>query len=261
MEIGPGTRVLVTGASRGIGAAIARAFAEHGATLGLVARRPEPLRELAATLPGDGHAALSADVADPNSIAAALAEFGDCDVLVANAGLAHYRRFAEQPLEEVLQMTEVNWLGCVNTVHAALPGMLARGSGHIVITSSGAGYRAFPWAAAYGATKGAQRLFGEALWHELDGTGVGVTIVYPGEVQSELHSHELDRMPPWRKSDEEAPAGPLAEQVVDAVAAGRRTVDYPRIVKLLRMIHGISPGAADRFLRLLRGRSAAPRRR
>jgi uncharacterized protein len=99
VEIGPGTRVLVTGASRGIGEAIARAFAERGATLGLVARNREPLERLADQLPGGGHAALAGDVSDADSVAGAISEFGDVDVLVANAGITHYRPFAELPLE------------------------------------------------------------------------------------------------------------------------------------------------------------------
>jgi short-subunit dehydrogenase len=261
MEVGPQTRVIVTGASRGIGRAIAQAFAAEGCTVGLVARTEESLTELASSLPGEGHIALAADVADPASIAAAVERFGQVDVLVANAGLAHYRRFTEQPIEEIEQMTAVNWMGCVYTVRAALPGMLERGRGHVVITSSGAGYRAFPWAAVYGSTKGAQRLFGEALWHELDGTGVGVTVVYPGEVKSDLHAHEIERMPPWRKNDEEAPAEPLARDIVAAVRSDKRAVNYPGIVRILRIAHGISPSFSDLFLRLLRGASAAPRKR
>ncbi|MEA2347086.1 MAG: hypothetical protein QOG62_873 [Thermoleophilaceae bacterium] len=260
MEIGPGTRVIVTGASRGIGRAMAQEFAATGCTVGLVARSEKQLTEIAAVLPGDGHMALPADVADAASIAAAVDRFGQCDVMVANAGLAHYRRFIDQPIEEIQEMTDVNWMGCVHSVKAALPGMIERGRGHIVITSSGAGYRAFPWAAVYGSTKGAQRLFGEALWHELDGTGVGVTVVYPGEVESDLHAHEIDRMPPWRKNDQEAPAPPLARRVVEAVRQDKRAVDYPIIVKVLRIAHGLSPKVSDLFLRTLRGTSAAPRK-
>src|SRR5680860_1467788 len=111
MQIGPGTRVLVTGASRGIGEAIARAFAARGCTLGLVARRSGPLEELAAALPGDGHVALAADVADADQVARAIGEFGELDVLVSNAGLTHYMPFAELPLDKAREMTEVNWLG------------------------------------------------------------------------------------------------------------------------------------------------------
>src|SRR5215207_3931799 len=147
VEIGPGTHVLVTGASRGIGAAIARAFAARGCTLGLVARRLGPLEDLAVELPGSGHSAIAGDVADSDSIAGAVEQFGDVDVLVANAGITHYRPFAQLPLDEARQMNDVNWLGTIHTVWATLPRMLERGRGHIVVVSSGGGVRGFPSAA------------------------------------------------------------------------------------------------------------------
>jgi short-subunit dehydrogenase len=111
----------------------------------------------------------------------------------------------------------------------------------------------------YGATKAAQRAFSDGLRHELAGTGVSVTTVFPGEIKSQLHAHERDTMPAWYKADEAAPAEELAERVVDAVAEDKRFVHYPREVLLLRIVHGISPRAADLVLRALRGRSVAPR--
>lgn len=247
--------MLVTGASKGIGAALARAFAERGATVGLVARTESD----AADLPGEGHMSLVADVSDPSSLAAAVERFGRVDVVVANAGVAHYQDFSELSPERAAQMTDVNWTGTLLTVRSVLPGMLERHSGHVVIVSSGAGFRAFPQASVYGATKAAQRAFSEALRHELAGTGVSVTTVYPGEIKSQLHAHERDTMPAWYKAEEAAPAEALATRVVDAVAGDKRAVIYPPPVRLLRIIHGISPRAADLFLRALRGRSAAPR--
>jgi short-subunit dehydrogenase len=258
VQIGPGTRVLVTGASRGIGEAIARAFAARGATLGLVARRREPLERLATQLPGE-HAALEADVADADSIAGAISEFGQVDVLVANAGITHYRPFAELPLEEARQMNDVNWLGTIHTVRAALPGMIERGRGHVVIVSSGGGVRGFPHAAVYNGTKAAQRGFAEALRHELHGTGVSVTTVYPGEIATSLHDHEMDRMPDWYRRDRRAPAGPLGEQVVEAVEKDQRELFYPPLVRMLRVVNGISPRLGDLVLRRILGRSVAPR--
>lgn len=259
MQIGPGTRVLVTGASRGIGEAITRAFAARGCTLGLVARRRGPLEELAGDLPGSGHAAIEGDVANPDSIARAVEQFGDVDVLVANAGITHYRPFAEQPLEEARQMNDVNWLGTLHTVKAALPGMIERGRGHIVVVSSGGGVRGFPNAAVYNGTKAAQRGFAEALRHELHGSGVSVTTVYPGEIATSLHDHELERMPDWYRMDRRAPAGPLGEQVVEAVQNDRRELFYPPVVRLLRVVNGISPRLGDLMLRRILGRSVAPR--
>ena len=259
VEIGPGTRVLVTGASRGIGEAIARAFAKHGATLGLVARNREPLERLAEELPGSGHAALAGNVADAESIAGAISEFGDVDVLVANAGITHYRPFADLPLEEARQMNDVNWLGTIHTVRAALPRMIERGRGQIVIVSSGGGVRGFPHAAVYNGTKAAQRGFAEALRHELHGTGVSVTTVYPGEIETSLHDHEMDRMPDWYRLDRRAPAGPLGERVVEAVEEDRRELFYPPLVRMLRVVNGISPRLGDLMLRRILGRSVAPR--
>ncbi len=260
MELRAGIRVLVTGASRGIGEAIARAFAARGCTLGLVARAVEPLELLAASLPGHGHVALPGDVSEAPSIARAVREFGRVDVLVVNAGITHYMPFAELPLEKAEQMVRVNWLGTLYTVKAALPAMLELRRGHIVVVSSGGGVRGFPSAAVYNGTKAAQRAFAEALRHELHGTGVSVTTVYPGEVETSLHDHELDRMPDWYHLDRRSPAGPLGEKVVEAVEQDRREVFYPPIVRLLRVVNGVAPRAADVILRRMLGESAAPRR-
>jgi short-subunit dehydrogenase len=261
VQIGPGTRVLVTGASRGIGEAIARAFAARGCTLGLVARSTSELEQLALSLPGAGHVTLPADVGDASALAAAVERFGDLDVLVANAGMTHYMPFSELSLEQAEQMTRVNWLGTVYAAKAALGRMLVRRRGHIVVISSGAGLRSFPGAAVYGATKAAQRGFAEALRHELHGSGVSLTLVYPGEVESALHDHELERMPAWYRLDRRSPAGPLAEAVVEAVERDRRELFYPPNVRLLRVAHGIAPGLADLLLRRILGPAAAPRRR
>ena len=242
MQLGPGTRVIVTGASRGIGAAIATAFEARGCVVGRVSRSGEP----------------AADVADRESIARAIDSFGQVDVLVANAGIAHYLPFAEMPPELIERLTQVNWLGTAYSVRAALPGMLERRRGHVVIVSSGAGIRSFPSAAVYGATKAAQRGFGEALRHELKGTGVGLTMVYPGQIQSSLHDHEKERMPAWYKLDRAVPAEPLAQAVVEGVEKDRREVFHPPNVRLLRIAHGLRPALADAVLRRMMDRSAAP---
>lgn len=260
MQLGPGTRVLVTGASRGIGAAVARAFAAKGCTLGLVARGRQPLEALAAELPGSGHMAIEADVSDAAGIRDAVDRFGAVDVLVANAGLTHYMPFSELPLERAEQMNDVNWLGTLYTVKAALPGMLERRRGHVVIVSSGGGVRGFPEAAVYNGTKAAQRGFAEALRHELEGSGVSVTTVYPGEIETSLHDHEWDRMPAWYQRGRRSPAGPLAARLVKAVEEDRRELFHPPVVRLLRVANGISPRLGDVMLRRILGPAAAPRR-
>ena len=242
MEVGRDTRVLVTGGSRGIGAAIADAFEARGCTVGRVSRSGEP----------------AGDVSDRESIGRAIDGFGQVDVLVANAGIAHYLPFTEMPPELIERLTSVNWLGTAYTVQAALPGMLERGRGHIAIVSSGAGIRSFPGAAGYGATKAAQRGFGEALRHELKGTGVGVTMVYPGQIRSSLHEHEKERMPDWYKLDRSVPPEPLAQAVLEGIEKGKREVFYPPNVRLLRIVHGMWPALADRMLRRIMHPSVAP---
>ena len=260
MQVGQGTRVLVTGASRGIGRAAAEAFGYRGATLGLVARSEDELRALVGELPAADHKILIADVGERGQMQRAIEAFGDIDVLVANAGVARYLDFKDLPLDEAERMTGINWLGTLYTVQPALPRMIERGSGHIVVVSSGAGVRAFPKASVYGGTKAAQLAWARALQHELDGTGVDVTIVLPGEVETHLHDHQRDDLPEWRQDKYALPARPLGEKIVKAVERDQREVYYPGSIKTLRMLQGLSPKTADRILRLMRGKAAAPRR-
>src|SRR3954466_2301611 len=139
VQIAAGPRVLVTGASRGLGRSLAEAFAWRGATLGLVARSEAELRSLVDELPAPAHEILIAGGSDRRQMTAAVEAFGDIDVVVANAGVARYLNFAELPLDEVERMTNVNWLGTVYTVQPALQRMIERRSGSVVIVSSGAG--------------------------------------------------------------------------------------------------------------------------
>ena len=264
MRIDAGTRALVTGASRGIGAALARALAARGATVGLAARSESELAGLARDLPGEHHV-FETDVGDGASVQAAVDAMrdraGGLDLVIANAGVADYGPFEAVGVDAIERMTRVNWLGTVHTVGAALPHLLDRAEGHIVIVSSAAAGRAFPWAAGYGATKAAQRMFGEALWHELSGTGVGLTVVHPGEIRTDLHAHEHRGMPDWyRGGAAAASADDLAAATLKAVESGRRSLWYPPITRLLPLAHGISPRVADVMLRVLRGSTAAPRR-
>ena len=248
----------MTGASRGIGRELARALAARGAAVGVLARTAE-VGDL-----GPRAVALPADVGDRAQVEDAVARFideaGGLDLVIANAGIAHYGPFLAQDVEKIEAMTRVNWLGTVYTVKAALGHLVDRASGHIVIVSSGAGLRAFPSAAGYGGTKAAQRGFAEALRHELSGSGVSVTTVFPGEVGSHLHDHEKDSMPDWyRGGARAADAAKLAAAVLRAVEDDRRAVAYPGFVRLLG-INGVAPRLADAIIRRLRGGTAAPRR-
>ena len=263
MRITHSTRALLTGASKGIGRALAIRLAARGVRLGLLARDGAALRRLAAELGGE-HLALPADVTDRAAVSAAVEDFaaatGGIDLLVANAGIAHYGPFADAEIELAEQMVAVNLIGSLYTVKAGLEVMLASGRpGHIVVTSSGAGLRAFPSGAVYGATKAANRGFAEALRHELSGTGISVTTIFAGEVETELHSHQLDRLPDWRDSEEAIDPDQLAAAVIEAVEADAREIYAPPAVRLLGL-NGLAPGLLDRLLRRVRGPAAAPRR-
>lgn len=265
MELRPGTRALITGASRGIGAALARELARRGAVLGLAARSVDELEALIAELPGTGHVALECDVARRDSVEAAIGRFtahaGGLDLLVANAGITHYEPFVEAPIEAAERMTQVNWMGTVYTVHAGLTPMLEQRRGHVVVVSSGAALRSFPSAGVYGATKAAQRAFAEALRHELHDTGVSLTTIYPGEIATSLHDHEKERMPSWYKGGPDAAsADDLAKAICAAVEKDARGLVFPPIVKLLGILNNTVPALSDAFLRRLRGPAAAPRR-
>jgi short-subunit dehydrogenase len=264
MQIEPGTRALITGPSRGIGRALAHALAERGAVLGLASRSEEELAALAAELPGEHHV-LPCDVGDRAQVQATVSDFveraGGLELVVANAGVAHYGPFHALDIEKAEQMTRVNWLGTLYTVDAALPHLLGRAHGHIVVVSSGAGWRTFPGAAVYGATKAAQRGFAEGLRHELSGSGVSLTTVFPGEIASNLHDHDKGLMPDWYKGGPDAaPAEDLATAIIKGIEEDRRHVFFPPLVRLLAGVHGLSPRLSDAILRRLRGGTAAPRR-
>jgi short-subunit dehydrogenase len=260
VEIGSDTRAVITGASRGIGLALARALAGRGARLGLIARGAEELRAVCDELAGA--TPLPADVADREAVERAIASFaadaGGIEVAIANAGIARYAPFADQDPEDAERMVRTNVLGTINTVRAAMRQMLDRGRGHLVVVSSGAGLRAFPWGAIYGATKAADKAFAEALRHELSGTGVSVTTVFPGEVESSIHA-EAEQLPDWRKSDEEIPAERVAAETIAAIESDRRELHIPRQVRMLAL-NDLAPGLVDRLLALVRGGAAAPRR-
>jgi NADP-dependent 3-hydroxy acid dehydrogenase YdfG len=178
---------LITGASSGIGAATARRAAEAGMRLVLAARSVDRLEALARELGGDERAlAVGCDVSDWGQqeamVAQALERFGRLDVVFANAGFGAARGFLNDEPEHWREMVLTNVLGAAYTVRATLPA-LKESTGHILLTGSVAGRRAIP-GSLYSSTKWAISGMGESLRQDVDGTGIRVTIVEPGMVDT-----------------------------------------------------------------------------
>jgi 3-hydroxy acid dehydrogenase / malonic semialdehyde reductase len=188
-----GRTVLITGASAGIGAACARAFAAEGARLLLVARRAERLQELADKLRGSGTdvLALEMDVRDSAAVAAAVtrlpAEWSAIDVLVNNAGLGRgMDKLWQGAPADWDEMVDTNVKGLLYVTRAVLPGMVERGHGHVVNLGSVAGHEVYPGGAVYCATKHAVGAITRGLRMDVLGTGVRVSTVDPGMVETEF---------------------------------------------------------------------------
>jgi short-subunit dehydrogenase len=178
-----GRSALLTGATGGLGRAIAAALAGRGATLALSGRKAEALEALAAELPGEGHRVLPADLAEPGAAEQLAAEAGPVDVLVANAGLPGTGLLTDFTPEQVTRALRVNLEAPMLMARALYPPMLDRGSGHLVFVSSLSGKVANPRSSIYNATKFGLRGFALGLRIDLGRQGVGVSLVSPGFVR------------------------------------------------------------------------------
>lgn len=175
-----GATVLVTGATGGIGHAIARRLTAEGATLVLTGRRADVLAPLAAEL---GARSIVADLGEPADVERLLAEAGRIDVLVANAALPGTGDLATMSVERIDQNLDVNLRTPIMMARALIPQLVERGSGHLVFIGSVSGIVASPGSTLYNATKFGLRGFTAALRQDLHPTGVGVSIVEPGFVR------------------------------------------------------------------------------
>jgi len=201
---------LVTGGSSGIGLAIARLLAQQGAHVWLVARRKEilesALKEVAAARlnPAQHCGIFPADISDPAQAAAAVehvsAQAGVPDLLVNAAGITHPGYVQDLSLEIFRSMMDVNYFGTVYITKAALPGMLKRGSGHIINISSMAGLIGSFGYSAYGASKYAVRGFSDVLRSELKPLGLRVSIVFPSDTDTPQLAYEAPFKPPETKA-------------------------------------------------------------
>lgn len=221
-----GRSALVTGASSGIGAAVAVSLAAAGARVGLVARRADRLgRVLARCREHVPDSRMwTADLADLDA-AEALAEraanaLGGVDVLVNNAGAPKRRRVQDLAPAEAGEVMRLNYLSPVRLTLALLPGMIARGGGHLVAVGSVAARLGPPHEAAYAASKAALTAFWESMAVDLDGTGVRVHVVQPAIIDTELFSRPGNE-PPIGDLADALPPEEVAAAVLEMIGTGR----------------------------------------
>lgn len=221
-----GKVVLITGASSGIGRGLGVELARRGAAVGLLARRAEALGEIVEEIEAAGGRAIAlpADVTDADTVrfsACALRrKFGYIDLLIANAGIGAATPATNLPLEDVEAVIKVNLIGAANSAAAVIPDMVRRGSGRLVAISSLAGYRGLPNSAAYCASKAGLSAFFESLRIDLRGTGVDVTIIYPGFVRTPLTARHTKM--PYLMEIEYA-----ARKILRAIETGKSSYSFP----------------------------------
>jgi short-subunit dehydrogenase len=250
-----GARVLLTGASGGIGNAIAKALHARGASLAITGRRTDALEELAASL-GDRVDVLQADLAVRADVDALPGRAGDVDVLVANAGLPASGRLDSFTPEHLDRALDVNLRAPIQLTYALLPRLLERGSGHIVYVSSMSGKVAAGGSSVYSATKFGLRGFGMALHDDLHGTGVGATTVFPGFISDAgMFAESGVKLPPGVGTK---PPEKVADAVITGIEKNRAEIDVaPFGVRFGGWVAGAAPAAVAGMTRRLGGSSVA----
>lgn len=187
-------RYWLVGASEGLGLALARLMSAAGAELVLSARNEATLREAAASLPGPV-TILPLDVGSSASMQAAAAQLPELDGMVFLAGVYWPMRAQDWDAKAAEAMADINFTGCIRAVGAALPQMVARNQGHIVITGSLSGFRGLPGAIGYAASKAGTMVLAESLYADLRKTGVTVQLANPGFIRTRLTAKNDFTMP------------------------------------------------------------------
>ena len=243
-----GVNAVITGASSGIGRALARCIAVEGARVALVARRVDRLETLAEEIRKRGGEALvlPCDVADREQVLAAagrvLERFGGVDLLVNNAGYGHHRPFLRWDLDDMERMMRVNYFGALYWTKALLGQMVERRRGWVVFVASVAGKLAVPEESAYAASKFAMVGLAEALSYEVEEAGVQVLTVCPGTIRTEFFDEEaLERMPPVARRMM-TDTDPLVDAIIKALAAGKHEITFPRSVAAGYIVRALAPG-------------------
>jgi len=246
-------RVLVTGASGGIGRAIATAFHERGATLLLSGRRLEALGSLAAVLSAQ---TIAADLGDPADVARLAEQAADIDVLVLNAALPASGDLLELTPEQIDKLLEVNLRAPIALARALAPAMVARRRGHIVFISSLSAKAASPSASLYNATKFGLRGFALGAREDLRPAGVGVSLVAPGFVGDAGMYADTGIKLPFGVGTSSSKQ--VADAVIRAVERNRAEITVaPWSLRISTDIAAVAPALSARFQRLMGGAKVA----
>jgi short-subunit dehydrogenase len=237
--------IVITGASTGIGRATALVLAQKGARVTAAARDEARLRELANEQPGI--TPVRADITSESDRAALVAAAGDVDVLINNAGLGYHGLVESMPADTVRGLMELNVLALIDLTQRVLPGMLARGRGHIINVGSVAGFVGVPAEAVYSATKFAVQGFNDGLRRELRGRGIQVSLIAPGPIKTEFVAREKIGGPAAEPGalDHGLPVATVSRAIVRALTRrlpGYRTITVPRVLSISRL--GSLPGMA-----------------
>jgi short-subunit dehydrogenase len=237
--------VLITGASSGIGEALARHYAASGLALALTGRDRARLEAVAEACRAAGAEVLAeaADATDAPAMqrfVAAAERFAPLELVIANAGISAGSGFTGESPEQARRIFAVNLDGVLNTVLPTLPYLRARRRGQIALMSSLASFRGFPGAPAYCASKAAVRIWGEGLRPLLAVEGVGVSVICPGFVTSRMTERNTFPMPFLMES------GRAARIIADALAANRARIAFPVPMRLASwMLAALPPGLTD----------------
>ncbi|WP_138495208.1 SDR family NAD(P)-dependent oxidoreductase [Paenibacillus pinistramenti] len=244
-------RIVITGASSGIGAEMARQLSRQGAFVILAARSQDKLERVAADLPG-AFDVVRLDVSSEDSVAEAFRYIsethGSVDCLINNAGFGRFKPFAETELDEFEAMMDVNYMGTVRCTKAVLPGMLAARKGHIVNIASIAGKLGTAKSSAYSASKHAVLGFTNALRQELKGTGVAVSAVNPGPIDTPFFEGadpdgSYVKNVGWFMMKPEK----VAKAVVQVIERRKAEIDLPWAAGLGTKLYQLFPRLADRL--------------
>ncbi len=251
-----GARCLLTGASSGIGRALALRLARCSTSQVLVARDPHRLSVVAAEVRSLGATVeiVAGDITDERCRAAALAaaeqSFGGLDVLISNAGVGAVGRFADSSPDRLRRVIEVNFFAAVELLRAALP-VLKRGNRPLVVmVGSILGHRATPQNSEYCASKFALRGFSESIRPELARLGIDLLLASPGATQTDFYEHTLGttKSPPWKHGRRSSPDA-VAAAIVSAMRRGKREIIPGATPRLLRWLNHLSPSLLDRAMR------------